>query len=377
MHSSLRSINFWRLILINLLVSTFVYMSMPLWPSMLEAKGEGAFEESSSAMLLFCIGMLLPGCVSSYLLDKYPRKMVCFWSVILLACSSIVVSQDLSLGVIAACRLVQGIMFMLFHIALGNTILIDITISERRDVASYIYFWICRFALAVGPALGIIALKPEYWEYFQYLPIFCGVAAIYLMARMDVPFRTPLENNVFSLDRFWLLGSYPLVIILFPVPLCLGVEMVFNMNPLFYLYLLLGFFLSMVLHFVVFYRADVRAEIVTGYMALIASFLILLTQKDSHIMLVASTLSGYGVGNVSGRLMSFFTATSRHADRGSAQGTYKLTFECALCIGFFLPCLLCGASANVFYAVSICLCALALFLYLSLVHGWFMKNIKR
>lgn len=376
-HSSLRSRNFWYVMLINLLVSTFVYMLMPLWPSLMDGQVPGSFHQSGWTMMLFCVGLILPGSISSYLLDKYRRKKVCFWAILSLVAVSLVATLDIPVWLVALCRVAQGAAFALFHISLGSTILIDITVSERRDMAAYIYFWISRFALGLGPALGIVALQPKYWMYLKYLPVVCAVLAVYCIIRLKVPFRAPLRNKVFSMDRFWLRNCSPLVFLLFPVAMSVGVEMALNMNPLFYVYLFVGMLASIVAHFGVFYRADIRAEVVTGLGALVAAFLLLFTQDDVDLTHVAAGLSGYGLGNVSARLQSFFTVVSKHTDRGSAQGTYKLTMECALCVGFFLPCVAGGIESSVCYLVALILVGLCLPFYLLYVHGWFLRNVKR
>lgn len=376
-HSSLRSLNFWRVIMINLLVSVFVYMLMPLWPSVMVNTDHMQMTESGWTMMIFCLGLFVPGCVSSYLLDRYPRKRVCFWTIAVLVAVSTLSTLELPVWFLLLCRFVQGAAFALFHISLGSTILIDITVSERRDYAAYIYFWVCRFALAVGPALGIIALSPEWWGQLKYLPAVCAAMAVYFILRIELPFRTPLRSNIFSLDRFWLRHSVPLIITLFPISLVLGMEMAINLNPLFYCYLLGGFVASLILHFAVFYRADVRAEIVTGLFALAASFILLVTQDEEQMVVVAAVLSGYGVGNVTGRVLSFITATSKHTERGSAQVTYKLVFESALCIGFFLPCVCQGLSKSDFYLFSLALMVFDVLFYQLYVHKWFLRNVKR
>lgn len=363
--------------MINLLVSVFVYMLMPLWPSMMDSIEHMSLAESGWTMMIFCIGLFLPGCFSSFLLDKYPRKRVCLWSIAHLLAVSWVATLPLPIWLVVFCRLLQGAAFALFHISLGSTILIDITVSERRDYAAYIYFWVCRFALAVGPAMGILALRPVWWNYLEYLPVVCAVLAVVLMIRLELPFRAPLRSKVFSLDRFWLPHSGPLVAMLSPISFVLGIEMAINLNPLFYAYLLGGFVISLVLHFVVFSRADVRAEIITGLIALILAFLLLITQDEEKMVVVAAVLSGYGVGNVTGRLLSFITATSNHTERGSAQVTYKLMFESMLCVGFFLPCVCRGLSNNHFYLFALALVVVDLLAYQTFVHRWFLRNVKR
>lgn len=370
MHSSLRSLNFWRVIIINLMVSSFVYMLMPLWPLMLQAKEGVPLSSSAWMMLLFCVGLFVPGLFSSYLVDKYKRKDVCLWSIILLVLVSLLSMLTLPGWVIGLLRFLQGVSFALFHIVLGSTILIDITVSERRDLAAFIYFWSSRLALGFGPAFGILALRPQLWVYLRYFPVLCAVLSVYLVARIDLPFRAPLERNKVSLDRFWLAKGWPLALLLFPVTFALGAEMAVNLHPFFYLSLLVGFILSLLLHFLVFYRADVRAEIFTGYLALAVAFVLLLAQDDEQMVRVAAGFTGYGVGCVSGRIQTFLTSISKHTERGSAQGTYKLTFESGLCLGFVHACVFGSEQWITIYQLCFAVVIVALLCYLLVVHKW-------
>lgn len=334
-------------------------------------------ETSGWMMLLFGLGLFVPGPFSSYLLDKYRRKDVCLWSISLLVLVSILSMLRLPLWTIATLRFVQGVSFALFHITLGSTILIDITVSERRDLASFIYFWASRIALALGPAFGILALEPELWIYLKYFPVFCALVSVYLVARIDLPFRSPLEPKILSFDRCWLWHGWPLALLLFPVTFALGVEVAANLHPMFFVSLLVGFVLSLILHFAVYYRADIRAEVFTGYLALIIGFAMLLVQDDELMVRVAAGLSGYGAGCVSGRLQSFLTAVSKHTERGSAQGTYKLTFETGICLGFFVTCCWGCEGMSAMYLFALILLALALLGYVLFVHRWFLSHLRR
>ena len=377
MHSSLRSINFWRIIIINLMVSSLVYMLMPLWPLMLEHNESVPVQTSGWMMMLFGIGLFIPGPFSSYLVDKYRRKDVCLWAITLLVLVSLLSMLELPLWAVGALRFAQGVSFALFHIVLGSTILIDITVSERRDLASYIYFWACRFALGLGPAFGILALQPQLWYYLRFFPVLCGIVAVYLVARIDLPFRTPLEPKVLSFDRCWLVRGWPFAVLLFPVTFALGVEMAGNLHPLFFVFLLCGFVLALILHFTVFYRSDMRAEIFTGYLFVFASFLILLTIQENSFTRIAAMLLGYGVGCVTGRVQYFLTQMSKHTERGSAQGTYKLTFEAGICFGFFFTCSLGSSFIQGMQIVCLCLVASSALLYLVFVHPWYLRHMTR
>ena len=124
--------------LINFLVSSLIYMSLPLWPAVVEQELSLTSSQVGLSLLLFCLGLTVPGCVCSYLLDAYRRKSVCFWLVVALAASCVLVPMGLPFHGVLLIRFLQGVAFCMFHIALGNTIMVDITISERRDFASYI-----------------------------------------------------------------------------------------------------------------------------------------------------------------------------------------------------------------------------------------------
>lgn len=367
--------------LINFLVSSLIYMSLPLWPAVVEQELSLTSSQVGLSLLLFCLGLTVPGCVCSYLLDAYRRKSVCFWLVVALAASCILVPMGLPFHGVLLIRFLQGVAFCMFHIALGNTIMVDITISERRDFASYIYFLVCRFALAVGPLLGVflfsslLFFSSDVAGYVHWLPFLGVVLALYFLIRLKVPFRTPIRNDVFSLDRFWLPRCLPLVGVLFAVAFCVGVQMALNAERLYFLYLLVGFILSLVLHFAVFYRADIRAEVVTGFLCLIASFLLLIFEGSEFFMMSAA-LSGYGLASISGKFLKFFTIVSNHTERGSAQGTYKLTFECAFCLGFALACMVQFPLTSL-YVSCLVISVLAMASYLLYVHRWFLLHIKR
>lgn len=357
------------------MVSSFVYMLMPLWPLLVQAKEGIPLQQSGWYMLYFCIGLFVPGAFSSYLVDRYRRKDVCLWSISILVLVSLLATLELPSYMIGLLRFVQGASFALFHIVLGSTILIDITVSERRDLASFIYFWTSRLSLAIGPSFAILALRPELWVYLKYFPVFCALVSVYLVARIDLPFRSPLEPKMLSFDRFWLKRGWPLALLLFPVTFALGAEMAVNLHPLFFLSLLIGFVLSLILHFLVFYRSDIRAEMFTGYLALIVAFVFLVAQDNEQMVRVAAGLTGYGVGSVSGRIQTFLTAISHHTERGSAQGTYKLTFENGLCIGFVHSCVV--GQPSTIYVCCLVLMALALLLYVTVVHKWFLRHAVR
>lgn len=377
-HKGLLNPNFWRILVVNFLVSTSVYMLMPMWPRLLEANYGEDVNRSGWTMLMFGLGLLLPGAVCSYLLDRFKRKTVCIWSIIALAAVCYACEQPYSLIVMALLRLVQGAAFIVFHIALGSTILIDITDTNRRDVTTYLYYWACRFSLALGPVVCILMWQMGWQHYFHLLPIGFAIVSFALVLAMKVPFRTPLGRKMFSKDRFLLSHSIRLILTMLPVSMAAGLLMALNTHLLFYAHMFLGLAMALVLHFIIYVRADVRAEIVTGLMALVASYLLLIFNDDEQMVLFSSSLLGYGLGAVSGRLQSFFTIISQHTERGSAQTTYKICFDLGISVGFFVGAmLLAQLPLQICYITGLVMVLLAIVFYLSCSHRWFVNHVQR
>lgn len=376
-HKGLLNINFWRVLVINLLVSSSVYMLMPIWPYVAEGGNTLAAEQNGWAMILFGVGLFLPGSISSYLLDKYRRKDVLLWSVVSLMGVSVLSTQSMTELQVWFLRLVQGCCFGLFHIALGSTILIDITSRDRRDETSYVYYWGCKFALGAGPLLGVLALTYKVPHFFLIYPLFCLVVSLYLLIRLQLPFKTPNCTRMFSADRFWLPRCQVLAVCLFLLMLVVGAHMSLNISLTFFGLLFAGFAFSLLAHFVIFYRADKRAEIVSGLACVCASSLLMLFRDDQSMVDVACALLGYGMGSITGRLQWFFTQVSEHCDRGSAQSTYKLTFEFALCLGFMLACTMGQGREELVYEICVGLSLLNVLYYLLFASKWFLRNRVR
>jgi len=286
--------------------------------------------------------------------------------------------KQYSIGIMCLLRLLQGAAFIVFQISLGSTILIDITDTSRRDVTTYLYYWSCRFSLALGPLICLLFSNYHELRLFFYLPIAFAVISFLLLISMKVPFRTPLDKKLFSRDRFLLAHSARLILVLFPVSAAVGIMMALNTNMFFYINFFGGLVAALVLHFVVFRQADTRAEIASGLILLLASFLLIIFGDNDDMILVSSALAGYGMGAVCGRLQSFFTAISDHTERGSAQTTYKLTFEFGLCLGLFTGTLLCHFAYPFWsYRVGLGLIVVSLLFYLTITHKWFLAHVQR
>ena len=376
---SLWTLNFWRINLVNLLVGMSVYMLMPLWPSLLGDSAAAGVVEAGGLVAFFGLGIFLPGPFCNFWLDAYKRKSICLWAMMALAVTTFAVPfSNFPLWAMALLRLLQGAAFGVFQIALGSTLLIDLSHTQRRTLAAHVYYWFSRFAWSLGPAVGLLAFRLQMGRMYTIGLAVGGVLLAFLQAlRLHVPFRMPLEPACFSTDRFWLGRGKPLFFGLLPVTLSAGLVMAGNSSFEFYGLLMVGFLLALVSHAVVFSRADLRAEVTAGLLLLFASFLLLLTRDIAVVDHFASVLLGWGVGLVSSRYLLMLIRVSEHCERGTAQSTYMLCWEGGICLGFFVGCLFLSCCPPAVYGAGLLLTGVALLYYLLYAHVWFLRHCCR
>ena len=86
---------------------------------------------------------------------------------------------------------------------LSSTLIIDKSESFQRTEANHASAWFGRFALSLGPMLGIVFARTTFSPLLASSIL--ALAAFILLATVKFPFRTP-EDGVkkFSGDRFFL-----------------------------------------------------------------------------------------------------------------------------------------------------------------------------
>ena len=208
-----------------------------------------------------------------------------------------------------------------------------------------------------------------------FLALVCCVVAIVLVACIHFPFRVPEDNvHLLSLDRFFLTSGWSLFLNLFLVTLAVGLLMSLPVTVEAYGMVMLGFLLALLAQRFVFQDAELKSEVVSGLLLIGASLIILLTSRYSPL---TTPLLGLGVGLVGGRFLLFFIKLSRHCQRGTSQSTFMLGWESGLAVGvgtgyyFFF-----GRTQEMLF-VALILDVLALLMYISWTHRWFLNHKNR
>ncbi|MDR0962898.1 MAG: MFS transporter [Mediterranea sp.] len=182
--------SFIKMCMVELLLFVSVYAFLPnLW-------------HRWEMIAAFVGGMFVVGMFHAYLGDAYKRKHILFYSTFLLAGTMVAYLllprlTDLQYVALGG---VQGMLFGLATTA-GTTVTIDITLTSHRTRGNIIFTLCSRLGMLAG--LGVYLLVAD--ELTQiYIAAASALLSALLALGVYVPFRSPIEVPVFSLDRFLL-----------------------------------------------------------------------------------------------------------------------------------------------------------------------------
>ena len=376
---------FWLMAIANMLLSMSSYMLIPVLPGWL--MGIEKFTPVQVGMLFasFGLGLYMLGGFCTWLVQRYRRNWVCMISVSAVALSIFFLYyinlkqgslQGVSLMLVQA--LIFGAAYGLAQMVLASTLIIDKCDSFLRTEANYADAWFSRFALSLGPLVGILVLRLTDYNMAINCACGCAILSLVLIKLVHFPFRSPEETaHVFSSDRFFLLKGFPIYINLLLYSMSVGMLFSMSHSHLFYAMLMTGFLLALLGIRFVFINADMRSEVITGSVLLIAAFLMMALRRDVTVNYLAPMFVGCGIGIIGSRFLLFFIKLSRHCQRGTSQSTFMLAWETGLALGL-------GIGFSAFYPhnyrlliVALVITVVALLMYHFYTHNWYMKHKNR
>ncbi len=374
--------DFWQLALASLFLTMSVYVLIPIMPRWLMDVENFSPEETGLSMGVFAVGLYLFGAYCSWFIEHYRRNVVCMWAIIAIGLDMMMLwyidslrSEFVEFGVILLQRFLLGAFFGLAQMILSSTLIIDTCESFHRTEANHSATWFSRFALALGPLSALVV-----YEYFGYggvvvEAIALAVVALLLVKTVTFPFRTPGEQiHVFSLDRFILPQGMVLFAHLMVVCVVVGMLLSLPQSILFYGLMSGGFLLALLAQHFVFPDAELKSEIISGLLMLLAALLVMLVYPLSP---VSPVLVGLSVGLIASRFLLFFIKLSRHCKRGTSVSSYFLAWETGLTLGLAIGYGLLYNQPNSIFYVTITLTVLLLLSYHFFVHSWFLQHKNR
>ncbi len=374
--------DFWLLVIADLLLTMAIYALVPVIPQWLMDTENFSPLETGLSMGAFGLGLYLLGAQCSWLVQHYRRNVVCMWAVLAMTVDLALLwyidslrSEFVEFWVILVHRLVLGATFGLAQMVLSSTLIIDTCESYQRTEANYSAAWFARFALSLGPLAGWLLYDNIGFHGVLWGAMGCAVLSVLFIKLVNFPFRAPEEGiHMASLDRFLLPHSQVLFFNLLLVSVVMGLVLSLPLDIVFYAFMMAGFLLALLSQRFVFRDADLKSEVITGLILVMAALFILLTYFHSP---VAPVLLGLGLGITGGRFLLFFIKLSRHCKRGTSQSMYFLSWETGLALGLGLGYAVFSQLLQPLLYTAIVLTAVALLMYHFYTHAWFLRHKNR
>ena len=374
--------DFWLLVIADLLLTMAIYALVPVIPQWLMDTENFSPLETGLSMGAFGLGLYLLGAQCSWLVQHYRRNVVCIWAVLAMTVDLALLwyidslrSEFVEFWVILVHRLLLGATFGLAQMVLSSTLIIDTCESYQRTEANYSAAWFARFALSLGPLAGWLLYDNIGFHGVLWGAMGCAVLSVLFIKFVNFPFRAPEEGvHMASLDRFLLPHSQLLFFNLLLVSVVVGLVLSLPLDIDFYAFMMAGFLLALLSQRFVFRDADLKSEVITGLILVMAALFILLTYFHSP---GAPVLLGLGLGITGGRFLLFFIKLSRHCKRGTSQSMYFLSWETGLALGLGLGYAVFSQLLQPLLYTAIVLTAVALLMYHFYTHAWFLRHKNR
>mgnify|MGYP004453983511 FL=1 len=370
--------NFSLLIAANILLFIGVYMLFPLFFQWMVKEWGCTVSQASIQVALFAPAMFIPGAFNNYLVDTFSRKQVCIRSVLMLAAigliSPYVPQQWMAVGL----WMLQGVFFSLALMATGSTLVIDVTPSSKRNAANRVFTWTSILSTIFGLLIGLNGPSMLPIPKLLYLSsALCGCSA-FLITMVQVCFRAPLDLPLCSFDRFILFRTLLPGLNMLCVPIVLGMVLSAMPDALFYLSIVGGFIVYLLLRQLSSISQNGKLQVFLGQVLTLAGLVVLLV-VDSGVHLHASGfLIGLGTGFSIGHFLQMMILLPMHCERGTSYQTFQLLWQLG-----FVAALAVAVSGSVFstsrevYEGAILVCIAGLLFYQLYTCRYFKEHYQQ
>lgn len=377
--------DFWLMSIANMLLAMAVYILVPSFPIWLLETERFSQLEVGLSMGAFALGLYLFGPFCSWLVQRFRRNRMCIYSIAcMIGCVSILYyvqglhSDFVEFWVILMQRILLGATFGLAQMILSSTLIIDTSESDKRTEANHSAAWFSRFAMSIGPIVGLVLFYYQNFDTVLLSSVFCAACAIVLILTVNFPFRSPSDTvRVFSLDRFFLPSGFPLYINLLLIMTVVGMLMSLGLSDRFYAVIMAGFLFALLAQRFVFRDAELKSEVVTGLILLIAVLIMIYTRPLPIVWYIAPLFLGMSIGIIGSRFLLFMIKHSRHCQRGTSQSMYFLSCETGVALGLGIGYAFFMNDDHGLLITALVLTVASLLMYNYYTHGWFLSHKNR
>ena len=150
-----------------------------------------------------------------------------------------------------------------------------------------------------------------------------------------------------------------------------------GLSDRFYGMMMGGFLLALLAQRFVFRNAELKSEVVSGLILLLAAVLLMYTRPRPIVWYIAPAFMGLAIGIIASRFLLFFIKLSRHCQRGTSQSTYFLGWETGIALGLWIGYACFFNNADPLFLTAMVLIIAGLLMYQYFTHSWFIRNKNR
>ena len=368
--------NFNLLLIANFFLYTAVYMLFPALHHWMVSEGGYTGFQAGGAIAIFGASLFLLGAFNNYLVDTFKRKNVCTRSLLLLALLGLLYPYAGEWGMIFLLRVLQGALFG------GGTDGHGQYPGHRCNSQPIQKQGQCGFPPGRGYSVCCAA---SCWDIMQagiflsssrfiFLVGLCALPVV-LVSMVEVCFRAPLDLPLLSFDRFLLFRTLIPGLNMMVVPFILGVLFSSIFDTFFYICIIAGFIVFLLLDRVVRKQVNGRLLNGVGLVLMCVAVWLLDCSTEKGMLIGAGFLTGLGMGFSLLQFLRMMIRLPLHCERGTGYHTYQLLWESGVMLGVFFGKYTEDISGQQFRAASLILLA-GLLIYQAVVHGYFMKRMK-
>lgn len=325
-------------------------------------------------LLAFIVGMFLPGALNSYLVDRFRRRNVLLYSILLYALLSLAwlhVTENTGLFIL---RSLQGGAFATALMASGATLAIDTTPSVKRNIANRVFTCFGVIGMLAGFTVGYwggISFSFAQWVYVSSALCFVLIPAVLMI---NVCFRAPLGLPLFSLDRFILPKTLLPGVNMMAVAVTSGIVFVAVSDASFYIFAGVGFLCYLFFSRLPVFSRVSRLAVVIGQLLAGTGIMMLFCGEGKIFLYGSAVLIGFGTAASLACMLQMMILLSSHCERGTGYHTYQLLWESGLILG--IGCVWCEYLSDLSFAYQLALgiCGAGLFLYVLFTHSYFTRK---
>lgn len=333
--------------LAHLLMNAYAFALFSLFHLHMQEQGtsassmEGAGGDGATfwTVLAFLVGVFAPGAFGAYLLERFSRKAVFAKSVLLF--TAVGVSYAYFPGYlywVVPAFFMQGVAYGMAQMALGTTLVNDLTQAQCRTRANNAYVWYGRFGCSLGLVLGVnLPLLTGRTSECIVLVAAAGLLSVLLVLALRVPVKAPVKVRLVALDRFLLPAAVVRVVPSMFVALCLGSVVSSHLHARGWFFLALGQLVALLLPTglkrVGRGRVMKCAGLVLSVIAAVLLHDVLPGGRLEAVGVSAFFVLGVGSALALERTLLGLVGHVEHCQRGTAQNTYYLVYGLFLAVG--------------------------------------------